>query len=160
MNYLLKKFGKKSSVKLPEHFTSIDELPVIRWEKIHDTGKMQYLLVKTREISTEEKIELEKIWNSLYEEYLKVFGFSDQFITVMEIKIRRAKLVLKKISTDDESLVNFIADEDRKMKALMTNNRPSDIFKAKRAIESQMKIYIPMKEISVREFCSYLKDLK
>lgn len=160
MNYLLKKLKKKSSVELPDHFTSIDELPIIKWEKIHDTGNVQHLLVKARAISEEEKTELMKVWNLIYEEYLKVFGFSDQFISIMQIKVRIAKITLKKIVTQDESLVNFIADEERKMKLLMAMNRPSDVFKAKKAIEAQMKIYIPLKEVSVREFCSYLKDLK
>lgn len=155
---LKKKLQRK--ILLPAHYDSIDFLPILFWAKLHEKGDMVWLLEKKKRISNDQKKELKKVFEKIYEEYINVFGFGENFTDVLELQIKIAKLKLKKVTTDDLSIDNFIRANEIKMEAIKKRNIGGDIYKTKEAIEKKIGIRIPMAECSVREFYSYLKSVK
>lgn len=157
--------NKQDSNILPEYYDSIDLLPIMNWNKIHETGDMTHLLVKKEKMNDEQIKLLLEVWRKLYDEYIDRFGFSESFQDMLTEKIKIGKLKLKKIITGDESISNFIRVHEIKLEALKSKAMAgsSDIYKAKQAIESSVKyrgIRISLTETSVREFYSYLQDIK
>jgi len=155
--------SKKSSKSkpLPLHYDSIDYLSILAWDKIHKTGDVAYLLVKPAKLSDEQRVELSKVWEKLYNEFVSVFGFSEQLKDEMELQIKITNLRLKKILTGDVSIQNFIRASERQLEGVKNRKvTGGDIYKTKQSIEKHYGIRVPMAECSVREFYSYLKDIK
>lgn len=155
------KLKKPSTVSLPAHYTGIDFLPIINWEMVHKKNDFTYLLHKAEKLSEAQIALLKKVWENIYDEYIEVFGFGDQFKDMMKLKLEIAKLQLRKIIEKKESLQNFINVAQLRLDKMQINTTGgADIYKMKAAIEKKLGVHIPLKDTSVREFYSYLKDLK
>lgn len=155
------KLKKKYSVsQLPAHYTGIDYLPILNWEMVHKKNDFSYLLVSPQKLNEDQQKKLAEVWVKIYDEYIEVFGFGEHFKDILKAKIEIAKLKLRKILEQKESLQNFINVQELKLTAMETKNVESDIYKTKALIEKKLGIRIPLKDTSVREFYSYLKDIK
>jgi|ERR1035437_1378639 hypothetical protein len=148
-------------VVLPDYYISIDEFPILLWDKIHSTGDMSYLLKKRTALNDEQKKELAKVFTAMYDEYIQVFGFSENFNDILAEKIKLGKLKIKKIITGDMSIQNFIEKSKNKIEAIKNRNAGTggDIYKTKQVIEKHYGIKISLLETSVREFYSYIRDI-
>lgn len=160
----MKKSDNKSlDNQLPEHYTSIDYMPIMNWSKAHEKKDVAYLLCKHQTITEAQRQQLNAVWQAMYEEFVSIFGLGDSYKDMLEQRLKIGKLKLKLIITGDETLRNFIRAHEKKLEIMKSNNGSSDIYKTKQAIESHPKyrgIRISLTETSVREFYSYLQDLK
>lgn len=161
----MKKSEKKSEsekIILPEHYSSIDYLPMLNWERIHKTKDVAHLLVKNEPLTDKQRAELDLVWYNVNNEYIQVFGFGEDFKLMLDKQIQIGKLKLKKIITKDDSIQNFIRAEEIKLEGIKKRigNGGGDIYDAKKIIEKQFGVRLPMKEVTVREFYSYMKDVK
>ena len=162
----MQKFGKQSKDKivekfqLPEYYNSIDTLPMIRWDKINKKGDVTELLVKRVELTELQKIELQKVWLNIHKEYIDTFGFGEHFKDVLNLEMKIARLKLKLIIKNDESIKNFIKADEKRLLELKNKNVGGDIYDAKHAIEKNLGIRISLNECSVTEFYKYLQNLK
>lgn len=148
-------------VVLPEHYDSIDYLPVLNWDKVHKTANMVHLLKTPIKLSVPQSKELSKVWENIYKEYFEVFGLGSGIKEIAEVKLKIAKLKLKEIITGDVSIRNFIRQNEILLKSMEDKQGgESDIYETKKAIEIKFNMHIPIAVCSVREFYSYLKDLK
>ncbi len=156
----MKTSKKKSLPKLPEHYTDIDDLNMLSWIRIHKKKDMIYLLKKPKKINEAQRKELNKVWDKIYYEYILTFGFGDAFMNEIDQKLKIARLKNKQVITGDDSLINIIRANEIKLQGIQKRTTGSDIYKTKEAIEKKIGIRIPLAECSVREFYSYLKNMK
>jgi hypothetical protein len=147
-------------IELPEHYNSIDYLPMLNWDRINKKNDLTYLLIKPSKLSEEQVIELQKVWKAIYEEFISVFGFSDHFKDIINLEIKIARLRLKKIIKKDESIQNFINANERILEEIKVKNTGGDVFKTKQAIEKHLGFRISLTDCSVREFYEYLNSIK
>jgi len=162
------KLFEKNNIKeplLPDHYDTIDELPMIKWNKIHKESDPIHLLKQARSVSLNElqKDELQKIWEELYNEFINVFGLSESLKDIMELELKIARLQMKRITSDDAAVLNFINSLQKQLNALREKNQAesgSDIYTTKNNLEKHFKVNISMSTCTVREFYSYLRDLK
>lgn len=152
------------NISMPEHYSSIDHLPILSWEKIHKTGgDISHLLVKPRKISNSQKNKLVKVWQNICDQYIDEFGLSEHLKSIADLQGKIGRLKIKKISTGDTSLENIIRVEEIKIEALNQRIKESsyDIYKAKQMIEKHIGggFRLAMVNTTVREFYSYLKDI-
>lgn len=155
----MKKSEPKSSFK---YYDSIDFLPIINWQKIHETSDVSWLLISKRKPTRREQKKLSDTWEAIYNEYIKIFGLGDSFIRILEKRIQIEQLRLKMVYKQDPSIQTFVDVEREKLKLLENANNTSkqDIYRVKSSIEKVMGIRISMSETSVREFYSYLKYIQ
>ncbi len=72
---LLKKFISKCKEIDPNKlYTSIDDLPVYYWNKIHETNKLKYLFKEKVDIVNNDQLSL--LWANINDQYFKEFGLS------------------------------------------------------------------------------------
>lgn len=145
---------------LPEHFDSIDTLNMLAWDRIHKKFDMVYLLIKPAKLNQKQIDELQIVWKKIYSEYINTFGFGEKFEDIISQKLKIARLKNKQIITGDDSIQNFIRIEEIKLDKMQGRNSGSDVYKTKAIIEKHYGIRIPLAECSVREFYSYLKEIK
>lgn len=157
----LKKSSSKKSKKAstPEVYDSLDA-PVLIWNRVHETSDVSYLLMKRKPLTKKLRLLLEKVWEELYNEYIKVFGYSSSFIQITERIKKIGLLKVKMILTGDLSIENFIEIEENKLKDLQSRSVKSDFMKTKQQIEKHLGFHLSLKEVSIREFYSYLKNMK
>ncbi len=158
---LLKRFGKKSLHK-SEVFSSIDDLPQWNWSQIHKTGNLAYLkkLNTYRKIEIDNSLVLEKIWLSIYDEYLEEFGLSKEYKEILERKKEIARLKNEFIMTDNRSLLNFIKIEELELEATFDKSESMSFESVVIGIEKIQKIRLNPKEITVYVYHNYLRTLK
>jgi hypothetical protein len=146
--------------KLPEHYTSIDYLPMLNWDKINKKNDLSHLLLKPEKINSDQALELQKVWEVIQNEYIEVFGLGDFLTDVVNLEMKIARLKLKKIIKDDASINNFIKANEKLLTELKNKSVAGDLYETKQAIEKHFGFRISLIDCTVREFYGYLKDLK
>ncbi len=145
-------------------YESIDDLPIYNWFKIHETSDLSFLLIKKKKfVKMTQQLSAKKMWTQIYDEYIQKFGFSDNFLSILQKETEISLLIIEKAMTNDQSintLIKIIEIEIEKLKGPVSKNAPVDFFKLKSAMEEQLKFRINMKECSVTEFYSYISLLQ
>lgn len=72
--------SKKQYSGQREHFKSIQDLPIGRWNKINSTSDYGYLLKVYQPLKENEIENYEKIWAEIFDEYISEFGLSEDYI--------------------------------------------------------------------------------
>lgn len=143
-------------------FRDIDEMPIYNWNKIHETGDLKYLIKDGFKAESYEIRFLLKRWKKLYEQYVNRFGFSDDFLSILELEKNIALLKIEKAERGDENIQTFIEIDEIKLqkKKAELNSVKSDFFDIKAGVESSLGFHIDPKKCTVVEFYSYIKTLK
>lgn len=143
-------------------FRDIDEMPIYNWNKIHETGDLKYLIKDGFKAESYEIRFLLKRWKKLYEQYVNRFGFSDYFLSILELEKNIALLKIEKAERGDENIQTFIEIDEIKLqkKKSELNSVKSDFFDIKAVVESSLGFHIDTKKCTVVEFYSYVKTLK
>lgn len=139
--------------------SSIDD-PVFYWMKIHDSGDLSWLLEKRKKAGKTLAEYLNKVWDKLYDEFLTEFGISESYESLLRKKIEIAQLQCEMAMTGDRSLLNFIGLAKRELADLEQPMGKSGSMQAKMAIEKHYGFQVNMKTTSIREFYSYLLEIK
>lgn len=143
-------------------FRDIDEMPIYNWNKIHETGDLKYLIKDGFKAESYEIRFLLKRWKKLYEQHVNRFGFSDDFLSILELEKNIALLKIEKAERGDENIQTFIEIDEIKLqkKKSELSNVKSDFFDIKAVVESSLGFHIDTKKCTVVEFYSYVKTLK
>jgi hypothetical protein len=151
---LKKKLGKDT--KQPNHFTTIDDLPVKIWFEIHKEGDLS-LLIKHGSI---EYLELVNIWESLYNEYLVKFGISETLKNRLETKKRIGLLQADYIITGQKHLRTLINIEKEKLEE--DNKDIKEPVKLDSILAKMSKYYgfkLSSRDLTTTEYYSYLENI-
>lgn len=153
---------QKRKITLPEYYNTLDSLPILVWEKLHEQKDLSLLLLKPKKLTKAQKILLSKVFKNLHEEFLRVFGLEENRKAILAKRIQIATLKLKMQQTKDPATQNFIKRRENELEKLINYAKGSrgDIYKAKMIIEKKLGTHLPLKDISVREFYTYMKELK
>ena len=112
MKKLIKRFSKITGKNLKEasFYSSIFDLPVWNWNKIHETGNLNYLYTDEERYKFEIfKANLEDVWLDLLQEYFDRYGLPKKLARKFKIKKRLVALRCQFVLTGDRSLLNEIA---------------------------------------------------
>lgn len=146
-------------MKSSEIYSSIDA-PIKVWEKVHKSGDLSHLYVKPKKVTKKDVPKLQAAWEKIYDEYLSEFGLTETFADIMELKRQIALANLRVILTGDRIYVTEAKIKEIELAELERVAHSGSIMDAKKAIEMQYKFQLNMNTTSIREFYSYLKDIK
>lgn len=151
-------FKKKLTKKLkqPETYNSVDELPIKIWFKIHDTGDLS-LLCKGKKIYFDE---LEILFETIYNEFISRFGFSDEYLSDLERKKRLANLQADFIITKQRHFKTLIAVEKeiQRQNAKDVSKQDLEITLAK--ISKYYGFKLSSRDLTVAEYYSYINNIQ
>lgn len=139
---------------------SIDDLPIYNWFKIHESSDYTFILLKKKKVTDKEKKALISIWNKIYNEYILKFGFSDEYLHVIEKRKHIALLQIDMIESGDASLQTIIEINESELERRKAALPKNDFYAIKAVIEKKMGFKIDIKTCSVVEFFTYLKNIE
>jgi hypothetical protein len=129
------------------------------WKQIHDTNELKWLFVKKSKC--ENTKELEIIWSTIYDEYLKEFGLSEEYKEILKIKRRLAMYQADYIEKEDRILLNYINIEQNALESMYDTTKKGSSFRDSLVhLEKMQGIKINTKEITVADYYNYLRSIK
>lgn len=145
--------------KLPAHYQDLDA-PVFIWNKIHQGGDLSWLLIKRKKLNDSLKEQLTKVWENIYNQFFKRFGWSDEFTEItnkeVEIGIMKCDLLISK----DRILLTHIEIAEYQLKEMRKATMKGSFQQSKQAIERHYKFQINAHQTSIEDFYSYIESLK
>ena len=156
---LLKKLGRSSQ---PKTYKSIDDLPQWNWNQVHKTGNYAYIkiLPSYRNLDHEDSDYLKEIWYEIYDEFLTEFGFSKEYLELLEAKRRIAEMKLEYIRTDNRNLLTMIDIEEMEFNARFEREEGARFEAVVMAIEKRQGMPIDEKKITVYKYNNYIRNIK
>ncbi len=149
-----------SKSKQLDYYLSLDELPIKIWFDIHKTGNFALLLKEKTEVDAEDFINLSKGWNNLYNEYMKRFGLSEEFIADLNQSIRLAELQAKFIITKKPHYKTLIKIEKEKIKnAAEEIKEPQELESILAQISKHFGFKLSSRDLTTLEYYSYINNI-
>lgn len=138
-------------------------MPIYNWWKVNSTGDLSFVLLEApkKKLSDAKLKSLDKYWQMIFKKYISEFGFSEDFLRQIEKKKQITILTLRMIETDDLSLQTEIDLAHIELLQLIDQSTgQSDFYETKISMERNLGFVLDPKKITVREFYSYVKNLK
>lgn len=142
------------------YYDSIEELPIWNWFKIQENDDVSYLLKAQSKLNDDQKIELGQVFERIYQEFLKLFGISDEFYQIISLRREIAIMKLDMYLNNDASMETFIEIKELELAKLLKSNEGSTTHELKARIEKFMGFRLDEKMVSVKEFYSYIELIK
>jgi len=137
-------------------YVSIKELPVVVWFEINETQNLK-LLYRYKGAFGFGLINLNKVWEKIYDEYISVIGLNKEYLEYLESVIQLAQLECDCIldPTPINKVERLMMIEDMKKKKTSTKQKYNDII----AQVSKANGGIPLWKVTVVEFYSIMNNL-
>lgn len=161
MNYTMRFWNaikKRFTIPLPNHYESIDALPIYNWWKVHEMGSFEYLLINRQELTDKQQRRFADVWKVLYNQYITRFGYTDQFLETMQKKKEIALLKVDLITSGDKSLKVFIQIAEKELEEM--TGEDVDFYTGKSMLEKSLGFYIDIHRVSVAEYYSHFQVAK
>ena len=141
-----------------EVYQSIDDLPIYHWFKINETNDYSLLVVKGRFTNEE----LLQHWENIIDEFIFLFGLSDVFKKMFRLK---KELVLLNndlaVNPNKQWLINKVKRLKKELEHINpTEKEQQNYSETIIAVENKLNRTIDEKQMSVRKFYTYLKQLE
>ena len=153
MNYFLR-FPKF------EYYKTLDELPIHNWFKIQETNDLKYLLKHDLKIGKKREAELKGVIEKLKEEYLKIFGLSDDYRSILLLQGQIRAMQIELLLTKNNTLKTFIEIKRHELKRVLSKSSTADI----KSVVVQVRKYncgvLDLKKMSVVEFYAIIQEMK
>lgn len=154
---------KKSTTesKQLDCFRSIDSLPIKIWFDIHKTGDFRLLLKEIVTINAKQFQELFEVWNEIYNQYIEMFGLSEEFLADLNQQVQLANYKAEFIITGDRYFKTLIKIEEAKIE--FENKGKGEPMELEMLLAKMSKYYgfkLESKELTVVQYYSYLKNVK
>lgn len=146
---------------MPEHYPTIDDLPVFNWWRIHEEGDCRWLLInkdlpKGRRGRSARTV-LSAVFKKMCSEFVKRFGLGNDFMRQLEKQKQIYLLKIERHVTGDKSIETLIKIKQIQLD-LMKGSQPSmGFYEIKGILEQHLGFCIDAKRVSVAEFYSYFK---
>lgn len=124
---------------------------------VFETGKLKYL-VRNGRFSQEE---LSHLWETLTEQYVSLFGFTQGFKDLFDKQKKLILLKNKYALTKKASLKELIKFRQKELESINPTEKDKENYlSVVMAVEKSLGRSIDEKTVSVRKFYTYLNDLK
>lgn len=145
-----------------KYYDSIEDLPIWNWNKCHEKNDYTFLKINrvNSQVTKEEFKKLREIWEKVFEEYINEFGFSKNFLAIMEKKKQIAFYQLDFIKTSDKSIRTLIEIAENELLDLIGDGAKASFWKSKATIEKLLGFQLDAKTVTVVEFYSHIENLK
>ncbi len=149
---------------LRNSYKSIDELPILNWNKIHDGGSLAFLY-RSKNIHLGKKkvckfkfYFLNQLWRSMQDQHIEKFGFSEDFLSICRKKKEILKLREQRALFDDRSVSIFIDIAETELESMQKQGNGGNFWELKGWLDRAGFNIIPH-ETSVTEFYTHVNTL-
>ena len=156
MKYFQKSLKWYEKKCLRNYYKSIKETPIFNWFEFQDTNDFSFLLKKGK--VNKHKF---KAFRMLQNEFIEVFGFDPKALELFRKKIDLQIMKNDIALTGDKSNQMFVDMlEIEIVESSPKDDEERNYLESVIAVEQMMKFKLNLKETTVFEFYSYIKQLK
>jgi len=143
-----------------KYYKNIEDLPIKLWFDIHETGNYNLLLISKTKVTDKVYNTLHKCWESIYEQYIKEFGLSDDYLAHINIKKKIANLQADLIITGQKHFKTLIKIEREKIKInSLGEKKPASLNMNLAKMSKYYGFHLNSKELTVIDYYSYVNNI-
>jgi hypothetical protein len=139
---------------LKPYYDSIDNCPCWNFDKVISTGDYSFLFIAESDNKIKPS-ELEKIWENIYDEFIKEFGISDEYKQYLENMGLYVQCIDAAYNGGDKSQLTMAEVNRRRAEEFLKGNDKNISVYA--VVSKFMRFPCKPKELTVKEFYGYLK---
>jgi hypothetical protein len=99
-------------------------------------------------------------WENMYEQYIKEFGLSDEYLSHLNIKTKIADLQADLVITGQKHFNTLIKIEKEKIKInSLGESKPLSLNMSLAKLSKYYGFHLPSKELTVLEYYSYINNI-
>lgn len=151
---MLKKQEKSLEDK---YYTSIEDLPVWNWWKLHENNDVSLVLRDKKDKVDESVVDVIK---ALQNEFIVTFGIDENYASSLRKQIEIELLKIKILKTKDRSFNTMIKILEIELQDLTSKEQDRSVGGATIAIEKWMGFKLEIKKVSTFEYYSYIKAIE
>ena len=129
------------------YYQDLEELPIYNWWKIHEKKDLKYLIKDGKKLTHHAAV----IFDSLYSEFISIFGVSDNYKRYLEKLIEIEVAQIDRVINKDESLQTFIEIMEIELEEIKNETMGGNYMDGAIAVEKFMGFKLNPKEVSVFE---------
>lgn len=138
-------------------YTKIEDFPAYNWFKCIENKEYKYTLIDVNKYTDKQKNKCEDAFNTLYCEFIDIFGISRELGDI--VSIQKQILVLEiDIALGKKSAKTFLNIKKLELDEKLNIEKPKT-GSHKIAIEKYLGFRLNLKEVSVLEYYNYLNAL-
>lgn len=134
-------------------YESIEDMPIYNWFKVNN-GDMRFMLIK--QTAKYDGKKAREYFDKIYSEYIDVFGISESYLKVIELKKNISVLQIEMAITGDRILKNFIKMAQVELNQINSKTNKTNTNEVKVHLEKYLGFRLNEKETSVKEYYTYL----
>lgn len=134
-------------------YESIEDMPIYNWFKVNN-GDMRFMLIK--QTAKYDGVKAREYFDKIYAEYIDVFGISESYLKVIELKKNISVLQIEMAITGDRILKNFIKMAQIELNQINSKTNKTNTNEVKVHLEKYLGFRLNEKETSVKEYYTYL----
>ena len=139
-----------------DYFDSIEDLPIWNWWKIADSGNLIYMQKLDYYDKEDYSIKAFELWNKVQNEYLEVFGITDEFRQVLALKKKWIKTKTDYLLTGERFKLTEIDIIDAQIKDTTANKIDVDKEDTLIVLEQKLNRELDPKKVSVKKYFKYI----
>lgn len=140
-----------------KYYTSIEELPVYNWWKLHEKNDFKQVL-KAQSDKIDERVV--KVSKDLQSEFIAVFGIDENYAQYLRKQIQIELLKIQVLKTGDRSLETMIDILEVELEEVTRKEEDKGLNTSVIAVEKWMGFKLDTKKISTFEYYSYIKAIE
>ena len=118
------------------------------------------LLISDVKITNDVHESMRKSWENMYEQYIKEFGLSDEYLSHLNIKKRIAGLQADLVITGQKHFNTLIKIEKEKIKInSLGETKPLSLNMSLAKLSKYYGFHLQSKELTVLEYYSYINNI-
>lgn len=150
-------FKKQEKPLQDKYFTSIEDLPVYNWWKLHEKNDFKQVLRTQKDKIDKRVVEVVK---ELQNEFISTFGIDANYAQYLRKQIQIELMKIQVIKTGDRSLETMIDILEIELEDLTRKEEDKGLNTAIIAVEKWMGFKLDSKKISTFEYYSYIKAIE
>jgi len=138
------------------NYTSIHNLPIFNWYKIHETNDLTYLLKNPKE---KHSLNLAELWLEICDEYLTEFGTNEKQLEYIRL-MKEATELYAKVANGERDKLTFAMLSDAKIQEIQStfaNYTFKDIYSD---VQKMSNRYIDIYKESIYSFVCLINSFK
>ena len=156
MNILNKLF----SIGFPNHYESIDDLPIYNWFRISESNNLKYLFHKQQDPTEKQKQKLQLVWSNIYFEFLEVFGVPKKLQKIYSLKRDVIKMQTRVIVDGRKDLKAAIIIKEKELENLTKHENETIVNTVSAYVSKELGFKVDQHKTTVREFYEFLSVIE
>ena len=144
---------------MKSYYDSIYNLPVYNFDVINKSHDYQQLM-RDYERPAPSNVNLERLWNRIYDEYLAVYGLGEVYERYTRTRVEAARLSRKAYIEDQKHLRTIAAIKWQEAEDSLIDLDGAPLIEQAAQLSKFYGFRIDIMVVSVAEFKSYIENMK